>query len=1023
MQKPTFNDRPADQLLLDEIIEAFEVQWNRDGEARVERYLPRRDHPDYETVSVELLCVDFERRARSGHRKSVDDYRRQFPDLLENRQALERLAFEEYRWFKHRGDPASPAAYARRYQIRTDHWPEAITPDATVNRLREVVSFPQVGERFLDFDIVEQLGESSLARVYLATQGDLAGRFVVIKVAADLWSESERLARLQHTNVVPIYSVHEQDGLQAVCMPYFGRHTLADLLPNFDGGADFNGSAFRELLFSEGNEVHVPPANSRSRVRQLSSLNYERLCTWVAAQIASGLAHAHERGILHRDLKPPNILLTDDCQPMILDFNLSEDIVAGGRDSLIVGGTMPYMAPEHLKAVFSIGDIDVRSDIYSLGVILFQLLTGRLPFPPQDGSILATLSLVISERSQTTPSVRKLNPRISPALNAIVERCLAPDPNQRYECVSELQEDLELHLQDFPARHAPNPSISERMHKWSRRNRRFALRAVVGALAVFLVVATSCLALLEHRRAALQAVDDFHQFEAHAGRARAPLSVPLSHDETIELGFRDAELALSVYQIGSRDSHWMLDRSYRMLNSANQSRLAKLVQELLFLMAETSLRKAQTMDDGAARRSRLRTALDHNDLSQQAEDTPRRAWLAQEAEIRRLLGQNQEADRLAQAAHQLPVVDAIDRYAMAVQFMAQRRYTEALPLLEELAEESPHNYFVWYLLGICHYSSEELSQADLCFTRCEAFWPENYLAYLQRGVSRMRDGRYLAAEEDFSRSLEKFPEQTTSLVNRAMARMNLGQPHGAVEDLTRAIQRERDHSLMYLLRSKAWKQLGDSEQSKRDRQAALNRVPVTVDGWIHRGLARLSDDPQGAMTDLEQALRRNPKSRRALQNKAHVLADHLNRPDDAIKSLNRILKWNPRDAAALVDRAVLRGRLGRRDGAIRDAREALRLQSSAKVCYQAACAFAQTSTVVEDDAREAVKLLGEATQRDLRWAALATKDPDMQPLANRPDYRRVVAAAAYLSKTNSTCVDDGMAAPASKAAIHDGESL
>jgi serine/threonine protein kinase/tetratricopeptide (TPR) repeat protein len=992
---------------LDEIIEAFEVVWNRDGEAQLERFLPHTDHPDFGTIAVELLCVDLERRAQTGRRKSIETYRRQFPGPLQNPRALERLAFEEYRWLKQHGEEVSPGEYARRYQIATDHWPEAISPDTRADRLGCGRSFPGVGDRFLDFKIVQQLGESRLGRVYLATQADLASRFVVLKVATDLWSESERLARLQHTNVVPIYSVHHRDGLQAVCMPYLGRQTLADVLRKFEGRAEFTASDLRELLFHGRDEDESSGQASRALLRQLDDLTFEQLCAWITSQIASGLAHAHERGILHRDLKPANILLTDYGQPMILDFNLSEDIIAGGRDSLLVGGTMPYMAPEHLKAVFSIGHIDTRSDIYSLGVILFQMLTGRLPFPSQDGSILATLSLVISARASTTPSVRAINPKISPALDAITRRCLAPDPNQRYQTARDLQQDLELHIQDFPLRHAPNPSHRERVHKWLRRHPRCTSTGVMATvLAVVLVIAASLIWLRGHRIDGLEAIEDFRQFETLARAAKAPLSVPFSPDETTAAGWQAAETALSLYGVDA--PNWQEAKPYRLLDDGRQLQLSQSAQELLFLMAETSYRRAQKTDDDDERLAQLQLALRYNDAAQRSNDIPLRALLIQEADIRGQLGHEDEAARLVGDANQLPFGAELDRYAMAVHLLGNRRYGEASGLLGDLAHESPGNFYVWYLLGTCCYRGGEFDDADSCFTRCEALWPDNHMPYFQRGLSRYEDGRYERAEIDFTKSLERFPQQTNTLLNRALTYIKLGEFQKAVDDLTTAVERGSgcDESLVYLMRSQAWQKLGEEEQARLDLQAGLHREPVSLEGWIQRAAVRRPEDPQGALADLNQALRLNPQSRQALRNKAHVLGDHLDRSAEAIEALDSILTLYPHDVTALMGRAVLNARLDRPDAARHDARAALSRDASAFVYYQAACVFAQLSQGTGDDAAEAVKLLGEATKRDIRWAAAATKEPELLPIAQRLDFRRVIAAAAILQGTESTLADD-----------------
>src|SRR5207247_3990759 len=123
----------------------------------------------------------------------------------------------------------------------------------------------------------------------------------------------------------------------------------------------------------------VPPAT----LKRLEGFTYVEAVVWLGCCLADGLAHAHERGILHRDLKPANVLLTDDGQPMLLDFNLSEDVkLRGSVAAARMGGTLPYMAPEQLQAFQDQRRVsfDGRSDIYALGVLLFELLTGRHPF-------------------------------------------------------------------------------------------------------------------------------------------------------------------------------------------------------------------------------------------------------------------------------------------------------------------------------------------------------------------------------------------------------------------------------------------------------------------------------------------------------------------------------------------------------------------------------------------------------------------------------------------------------------------
>ena len=218
-------------------------------------------------------------------------------------------------------------------------------------------------------------------------------------------------------------------------------------------------------------------------------MGYVQAILWLMARVAEGLAHAHERGILHRDLKPANILFADDGEPVLLDFNLAADTKAKlGASLAFIGGTLPYMAPEHLSA-FREGKetVDARSDIYALGVILYELLTSVHPFPLRHGHVDAILPEMIADRLGSVPDVRSANPSVSPAVAAIVRHCLEPDPSRRYQSARELQEDLQRQLDDLPLRHVPEPSIRERLGKWARRHPRLSSSTTVGLVSMLLL--------------------------------------------------------------------------------------------------------------------------------------------------------------------------------------------------------------------------------------------------------------------------------------------------------------------------------------------------------------------------------------------------------------------------------------------------------------------------------------------------------------------------------------------------------
>src|SRR5262249_38215735 len=153
----------------------------------------------------------------------------------------------------------------------------------------------------------------------------------------------------------------------------------------------------------------------------LRGLSYVDAVLWIGARLAGGLACAHDHGIVHSDLKPANILISNDGQPMLLDFSVAFDLRARARVAGYIGGTMPYMSPEQLMSVQSrIASFDGRCDVYALGIILFELLTGRLPFGTERDSTSAGVADAIAARVAARPEVRGWNPAVPPAVESII---------------------------------------------------------------------------------------------------------------------------------------------------------------------------------------------------------------------------------------------------------------------------------------------------------------------------------------------------------------------------------------------------------------------------------------------------------------------------------------------------------------------------------------------------------------------------------------------------------------------------
>jgi serine/threonine protein kinase len=388
----------------------------------------------------------------------------------------------------------------------------------------------RAGDTFLGFELIEELGQGAFARVFLARQQSLAGRPVALKVTLRPTREAERLARLQHTNVVPVYSVHNAPPVQVICMPYLGRRTIADVIRAYRAdhssrehvGRKTSGTrAARTTDLVEsgsgpksGPKPVVAPKPVTVAPGDVPGLVGDPIAVLrVLGQLAAGLAHAHGRGILHLDLKPANVLLPDTGEAMLLDFNLSFDTNAADRE--LVGGTVPYMATEQLLDLRSRGRgaVDARTDLYSLGVMAFEMMTGVVPFPAASKDLI-DMDGLIAARREGPPSIRKLNPAVTPAAEAIIHKLLAPEPKDRYQSAEELKTDVERHLNDLPLQVAREPSLRERFGKWRRRN--------PGVPARLLAACVFGLAL--HRRARAGGIDGQSRGAgprpAHPGRAR-----------------------------------------------------------------------------------------------------------------------------------------------------------------------------------------------------------------------------------------------------------------------------------------------------------------------------------------------------------------------------------------------------------------------------------------------------------------------------------------------------------------------
>lgn len=310
----------------------------------------------------------------------------------------------------------------------------------------------QPGQQIDDYQIVAQLGRGGFGAVYLAWQISL-GRQVALKISPCVGQEGRTLARLDHPHIVRVYSETVRDEIRLLCMQYVASVALDDLLKRLkDARPDWSGGDLLEQIDAEHTfAAEFDPEQLADR-QMLSELDHVDAVCWIGGRLAEALAHAHRHGVLHRDLKPGNILLSQYGRPMLVDFNLANMTQEAGRASQLFGGTLPYMSPEHLEA-FDPGhpaDASVvtrASDVYSLGVVLFELLTGRLPFEshPDDGTLSRQLSRMAAERRR--PESIWSSPAWAPwreerAVQAVLEQTLDAEPDRRWASADDLSRAL-----------------------------------------------------------------------------------------------------------------------------------------------------------------------------------------------------------------------------------------------------------------------------------------------------------------------------------------------------------------------------------------------------------------------------------------------------------------------------------------------------------------------------------------------------------------------------------------------------
>jgi serine/threonine protein kinase/WD40 repeat protein len=498
----------------------------------------------------EKLAETFLARYRAGQRPSISEYEREYPELAKQiRELLPALVLME----QHRPGKADGAA----------------------GKPADACPVPrQLGE----YHILREVGRGGMGVVYEAVQESL-GRHVALKVLPfnklmdpvlleRFRREARAAAKLHHTNIVPVFGVGEHDGTHYYAMQFIQGQWLdqvlqevkqlrgkREALDNANGAAQapVTASVAQSLLSghfssceqpggpeaptvaSQGVAASQPAGQANGSAAPISGSRqgsqYFLSVARVGVQVAEALAFAHHQGVLHRDVKPSNLLLDTTGQVWVTDFGLAK--IEGSDDLTQMGdivGTLRYMAPERFRA-----QSDPRSDVYSLGMTLYELLTLRPAFEETDRAQLINRDM--------PPRPRRLDPLIPRDLETIVLKATAKEPGDRYATAEALAEDLRRFLADRPIL-ARRVSTAEHVWRWCRRNR--AVASLSSALVMLLVVlgagGTVASLLHQERNKALAALERAERAEREV-KIRSHLSKATAHRRSGQVGQRFKTLA------------------------------------------------------------------------------------------------------------------------------------------------------------------------------------------------------------------------------------------------------------------------------------------------------------------------------------------------------------------------------------------------------------------------------------------------------------------------------------------------
>lgn len=936
---------PRLPALRSSVLEELTSAWERGERPELETFLERLSPVDGEGA-VELIYRHFCLVEADGGNPDPDVYRHRFPGYDDALGRVLRLHAE-----------CPPSMLDRWIRATSDHG-----------------ELPEAGDSIGPYALRRELGRGSFARVFLANQTDLEDRLVVIKVSTRTTREPWLLARVHYAHIVEIFSHATVDdgALQLICMPFWGGANLAAVLAA--GRERRTRPALGSDVLADLDKVAAPEYRldgpSRPAREIYSSMTYGQAMAWIVARLAEALDCAFHRGVAHGDVKPSNILLSADGNPMLLDFNLARDWAAAGPDAKRAdpGGTLAYMAPERLRDLAQAdgtggshtaltgscpvpqagpaGQIsrdedggseiaDPRphlADIYSLGMVFFEALTGRPPEQVEVPAIressrwaapLKSAALAIARSRTARPatwirtSLLAAGYPVSSGLQPILERCLDPNPLARYRRGWELAQDLDRWRTGMPLAFAPEPFWTQALPRWLRRRRRLLVTlcatVVVGLCAMVVATRWSSrvlerLPLFKYERYLDDPAD--YRFRRPSISLKRDPKLPSPSSRVFEFdGPRDlaiAARALRDYGVFT-SREWRLRDDVRLLPAADR-------EDLEVWLMEQAYRYARALFDETNSRldcDRALTILDHA-----SGPLSTRALAALRLRGTTKLGDSASspiADRPEPRWRRSELAAApawIEEYLLAVaaeyEVDPQAAALHALEHYDNMLADRPSSYWGNYRAAAMCYRLGRNADAAAHLRRCLSRRPENAMIRGLRAACLALLNQFDEALRECDQALEGAQEVAVLFQNRALIRATSGKTEGVAEDV------EHFELLSHVLPRAFW----GRRTSVPGNPTGKHPVPVLE----FPGAGGFGAGPAGTVEEAEARSGVTELQADELNARLNV-ARKIQEAGDvelAAAEFSKVLLFDPDHLAARMERALLAIQSGRLNDAGRD---------------------------------------------------------------------------------------------------------